>query len=144
MQTARRKRWMGRAFAVAALSAVAAMTACGGSTPSKPTTTTAKRAAPRATGGGPLSLVTAVDMIATERCAHEGSCGRLGPGRRFRDHEACQAEFVHEARTRLTTNVCETGLVEHTTLLECLDSMRASSCTTDLAVACEPASMCSP
>ena len=143
-------RLLGRAFAVAALSAIAASVACGGSSASaqhESTTAsakTAKKQKPAGIGGGPVSLVTAVDIIATERCRHESHCDRLGPGRRFRDDESCEKEFAHEARTQLDTKVCETGFVEPSTLLECLEGIRMGGCTTETAAACEPSSMCSP
>jgi len=145
MDRAKTNKWMGRAFAVAALSAIAAITACGGSTTATAEKTrTAAKKPKRAIGGGPMSLVTAVDMIASERCAHEGSCDRLGPGRRFRDNDACRSQVLHETRTILDTKVCDTGLVETETLLECLAAIRVGGCSVDLAAACEPSSMCSP
>lgn len=145
MERARLQRLLGRAFAVAALSGIFAA-ACANHPAPRPESTVrvVKKNSPTARGGGPLSLVTAVDMIANERCVHESECHRLGAGRRFRDHDACQKEFVHEARSQLHTAVCETGFVEPETLFECLESIRNGGCTATLTAACEPASMCSP
>jgi hypothetical protein len=147
MKRAKRNGLLGRAFAVAALSAVSALIACAGNNvgPQPSTTrTAAKRPRPTGVGGGPVALVTAVNVIATERCRHESHCDRLGPGRRFRDDDACQKEFVHEARTRLHTRVCETGFVDPATLLDCLEAIRVGGCTADVQAACEPSMMCSP
>ncbi len=141
MRVAKHNAWFGRAFAVAALSAIGALVACGGS--SAPPPARAPRG-PVARGGGPLSLVTAVDTIATERCAHEGACNRIGPGRRFATSELCQAAFAHEERGQLGTSVCETGFVEPDSLLDCLEAIRAGGCAAAAEAACEPASMCSP
>jgi hypothetical protein len=149
MERAKSNRWMGRALTVAALSAVAAMTACAGNNPapqSKATRTSAakpKRTGP-GVGGGPLSLVTAVEMIANERCAHEGGCDRLGPGRRFRDNDACRKQLIHETRSTLGTDVCDTGMVETDSVLDCLAEIRNGTCSAETATICEPSFMCSP
>lgn len=141
MRVDKHTRWFGRAFAVAALSAMGALAACGThrAPEAKPTAR-----APVARGGGPISLVTAVDTIAHERCAHEGACNRIGAGRRFASGETCQAAFTHEARGQLKTTVCETGFVEPEALLDCLEAIRAGGCASDAEAACEPSSMCSP
>lgn len=146
MERARANRLLGRVFAVAALSAFFAPVACTSHPAPRPESSvrTAKKQKPNARGGGPLALVTAVDMITSERCNHEGECHRLGAGRRFRDYEACQKELVHEARSQLRTAVCETGFVEPASVLECLESIRNGGCTAQLTAACEPATMCSP
>ncbi len=148
MDRAKFNRLSGRAFAVAALSAVSAAIACGGTTKATHRETTVRTAKmprpPSARGGGPISLVSAIDMIAAERCVHEGSCDRLGPGRRFRDNDACKKEFEHDTRTQLDTTVCDTGYVEPSTLLECLDAIRTSACNYEVSIECEPSKMCSP
>lgn len=99
---------------------------------------------PAARGGGPLSLVSAVDAIATERCAHEGACGRIGPGRRFFLMDDCQKEFVTSARKQLNMDVCETGLVEPEELTGCLKAIRKLGCTRDVELTCSGPRMCSP
>lgn len=99
---------------------------------------------PLARGGGPLSLVTAVDMITTERCAHEGSCDRIGPGRRFFVVEDCQRELAEHARKQWNMQVCETGYVEDGELRSCLESIRKAGCTSDVETLCSPAKTCSP
>jgi hypothetical protein len=147
MKWSKRNGLLGRAFAVAALSAITALVACGGSTQQEPTarsTAAVKKSKPSAIGGGPVSLVSAVEVIATERCRHESHCDRLGPGRRFVDDQSCQKEFVHEQRTRLDTKVCDTGFVDPAALLECLEGIRMGGCTVETAGACEPSTMCSP
>lgn len=143
MQVSRTKLWSGRAFAVVAMSAVAALAACGGSSAPN-TTSVGKTKAPVARGGGPISLVTAVDTIATERCAREGRCNRVGAGRRFISTDACKTAFAQEERKSLGTAVCESGFVEPDTLLDCLDAIRANGCAGEATAACVPSSMCSP
>lgn len=109
-----------------------------------PKPTARLNAIPAARGGGPLSLVTAVDAIATERCAHEGACGRIGPGRRFFLMEDCQKELTTHVRKQLNMDVCETGLVEPDELTGCLSSIRKLGCTRDVELTCNAPKMCSP
>jgi hypothetical protein len=149
MERATPNRLLGRALAVSALSAIAAPIACGGSSAATRRETTVRSSvttnAPTARGGGPIEIVGAVDLMAKERCQRESACGRLGPGRRFVDREACENKLVSETRTTLHTRVCETGFVEGSSLSECLDSIRMSGCSVvELTAACEPASLCSP
>jgi hypothetical protein len=143
MQVAKHNSLFGRAFAVAALSAVAALVACGGGS-APPAKVSSKSKSSIARGGGPVSLVTAVDTIANERCMHEVSCDRIGAGRRFPSKESCQKSLVHEARGQLKTDVCDTGYVEPDSLLDCLTAIRAGGCAAETEAACEPSSMCSP
>ena len=136
-----------RAIAVAALSALASA-ACASSQPApapKPVVAQSEHK-PRARGGGPIALVAAADVITWERCEHERTCNRLGPGRRFADSSSCEKKLIHEARTQLRTEVCETGFVESTSLRECLDAIRAGRCNVEpeATSACEVAKMCSP
>ncbi|MBI2390750.1 MAG: hypothetical protein HYV09_14265 [Deltaproteobacteria bacterium] len=95
-------------------------------------------------GGGPLSLVGAADAIASERCAHEERCERIGAGRRFVDTASCEQAVWSDTHDRLSTSVCESGFVEASTLLECLAAIRAGGCTAEVGRVCEPSTMCSP
>lgn len=130
----------GRAFAVVAMSAVATLAACGGGGKARQT---GVAKAPVARGGGPISLVTAVDTISKERCTREARCNRIGPGRPYVSADACRDAIGHEERSSLRTTVCESGYVEPDALAECISAVRASGCTTDATAACEPSSMCS-
>lgn len=135
------KTWFGRACAVAALSVLAA---CGGNGNNARPAKVGKHHDPVAHGGGPVTLVTAVDVIAKERCRHETRCNHVGAGRRFASDAACQKAFVHEERASLSTEVCETGYVEPEALLDCLEAIRNDGCSVDAEAACEASSMCSP
>src|SRR5687768_4483472 len=136
MHVAKQNSLFGRAFAVAALSAVAALVACGGSSAPPPAKVSKSKPA-IARGGGPVSLVTAVDTITSERCMHEVQCDRVGAGRRFANKEACQKTLAHEARSQLKTDVCDTGFLEPDALLDCLSAIRAGGCAAETEAACE-------
>ena len=140
-----------RAPAVAALSIVATLVACGSSTSPKsassPNVEQSKSALGRGGGpqvGGPLSLVNAVEALATERCAHEAKCDRVGAGRRFATSDACRNSLMQEEHKMLSTDVCESGFVESDVLRDCLSTIRDTSCTTQSATTCDMPSMCSP
>jgi len=97
-----------------------------------------------ARGGGPLSLVTAVDALTTEFCAHENACDRVGPGRRFATADDCHDAFVTSTRKQLNADLCMTGYVESEELDTCLDSIRKAACIADIETVCKPAKLCSP
>jgi hypothetical protein len=131
------------------MSAVAALAACGKHDAHAvhfPKTAKAKKTYPSSTGGGPapVTLVTAADVIAKEKCEHENHCDRIGAGRRFANSEVCQKSLVHEARSTMTTKQCDTGYIDPESLLECLEAIRTNGCSVDAQVACEASTMCSP
>lgn len=136
---------MRRACVVAASCLISTVAACGTHRAPQPVVAASKpQPAVAGRGGGPLSLVGAVDAIASERCAHEQRCERIGAGRQFVDTASCEQAVAIDTRERLSTAVCESGFVEASTLLECLAAIRAGGCATEVGRVCEPSTMCSP
>lgn len=140
-----------RASAVAALSIVATLVACGSSTSPKSASSASVEQSKSALGrgggpqiGGPLSLVSAVEALATERCAHEAKCERIGAGRRFATGDSCRTSLTQEEHKMLTTDVCESGFVESDALRDCLSAIRDATCATETATTCDMPSICSP
>ena len=74
------------------------------------------------TGGGPMSVAGALNLLATARCEREQQCGRIGQGKTYRNVESCE-------RTALQAHANDV------TLLQCkgpLDSKRLETCATKL------------
>ena len=142
------KTWLRRAFAVAAMSAIAALAACGKHDAKAVHFPQAKSKKSTVTyyGGGPpsITIVRAADVIASERCQHESHCDRVGAGRRFANPETCQKQLVHEVRTTMNTKTCESGYIDNEALLDCIEAIKTNGCSIEAQAACEASTMCSP
>jgi hypothetical protein len=127
------------------------MSACSATKPPPPTpakapttTTMMTHAWESARGGGPLDMVTAVDVITAERCQRESACNRIGRGRQFLSEDDCRANVVHAVRKAFNANTCNTGYVDPDSLDECLKAMREAGCNLEPTVYCDTPRICSP
>lgn len=100
---------------------------------------------PNARGGGPASQTTVEEgamAYAAEACAREKRCGRVGEGKQLSGGEACRSSFEHIAMQGLA--VCDSRRVNASLLVDCMESIRASSCDADVQAACGYVEMCAP
>lgn len=97
-----------------------------------------------ARGGGPLSLVSAVDAITKETCRREIECNRIGRGHLYVTRDACSQDVEHETRQILNAMACQTGYIDPDALVECLTAIHASGCDHEPTVYCDTPRLCSP
>ena len=81
-----------------------------------PTETSESREAPDRpslavpTGGGPLSVAGALNILATARCEREQACGRVGPGKTYRDVDSCERSTLQAHANDVVLLQCKGGV----------------------------------
>ncbi|MBI2394276.1 MAG: hypothetical protein HYV09_32190 [Deltaproteobacteria bacterium] len=100
---------------------------------------------PTARGGGPpaqLPVDDAAVEYANEACAREERCDRVGKRKQLSSESSCESSFAHVAMQGLA--VCDSRRVTASLLADCLQSIRSSSCGTDVQAACSYVELCAP
>jgi hypothetical protein len=106
---------------------------------------TNKQSSPDARGGGPAQYMPVADgamAYAAEACAREERCGRVGDDKQLSGGEACRSSFEHIAMQGLS--VCDSGRVNASLVVDCMEQIRSSSCDENVKTACRYVEMCAP
>jgi hypothetical protein len=101
---------------------------------------------PKAVGGGPVDVSSAVDRIVEARCAREASCGYIGSDKKWASANACSEVVSREYSDDLTAEDCPAG-VDAKELDECIKESRNADCGNPIDVigrvaACRTSDLC--
>jgi hypothetical protein len=88
------------------------------------------------TGGGPMSIAGALNVLATARCYREQLCGRIGHGRTYRDQHTCERTALQAHADDVTLLQCKSG-IDGKRLDACATKLRAAVCETGEVAAAE-------
>lgn len=88
------------------------------------------------TGGGPMSVAGALNVLAAARCDREEACGRVGQGKTYRDPQACERTTLQSHANDVTLLQCK-GSIDGKKLEACAVKLRGLACDHEESAASE-------
>jgi hypothetical protein len=89
---------------------------------------------------------SAIDRIASARCAREAACNNVGADKKYASNDVCSREIRGDMRDDLKASECPYG-IDQKELNECLEEIRNESCnnpidTISRLAACRTSDLC--
>jgi hypothetical protein len=88
------------------------------------------------TGGGPMSVAGALNVLASARCQREQLCGRVGSGKTYRDIDTCERTALQAHANDVSLFQCA-GSIDGKRLDVCASKLRGLPCDHDEVAASE-------
>jgi hypothetical protein len=97
-------------------------------------------------GGGPTEVGRALNKIARVRCDREERCTHVGVGLKYETYDQCVRKIRNDKSDELNPKDCPGG-IRQKEFSDCLEAIRAESCTNplevlDRLVACRSGGLC--